>query len=102
MLINHFTLQERPMSEVESVMITMPAEMMATLRKSVADGEYASASEVVREALGVWARQRDAERRELEALREAVRVGDESGPSIPAAQVFAEMREIIADRRASS
>ncbi len=90
------------MSEVESVMITMPAEMMATLRKSVADGEYASASEVVREALGVWARQRDAERRELEALREAVRVGDESGPSIPAAQVFAEMREIIADRRASS
>ncbi len=90
------------MSEVESVMITMPAEMMATLRKSVADGEYASASEVVREALGVWARQRNAERRELEALREAVRVGDESGPSIPAAQVFAEMREIIADRRASS
>ncbi len=40
---------------------------------------------------------RDAERREREALREAVRVGDESGPSIPAAQVFAEMREIIAN-----
>jgi antitoxin ParD1/3/4 len=37
----------------------------------------------------------------LEALREAVRIGDESGPDIPADEVFAELRQMIAARRAA-
>jgi antitoxin ParD1/3/4 len=39
---------------------------------------------------------RDDERRDLEALREAVRTGDESGPDVPADEVFAELRQLIA------
>jgi antitoxin ParD1/3/4 len=35
---------------------------------------------------------RDAERRDLEALRTAIRAGLDSGPYIPADQVFAELR----------
>lgn len=37
---------------------------------------------------------------DIEALREAVRVGDASGPSIPAEEVFAELRAMITERRA--
>ncbi len=85
---------------IERMTITLPAEMAATLRQTVAGGEYASTSEVVREALREWARNRDAERRDLQALREAIRTGDESGPSIPAGEVFAELRALIAERRA--
>jgi len=88
------------MSAIERMTITMPAEMAATLRATVAGGEYASTSEVVREALREWARHRDAERRDLEMLREAIRVGDESGAGIPSGEVFAELRQLIADRRA--
>ena len=88
------------MSAIERITITMPAEMAAALRQTVAGGEYASTSEVVREALREWARHRDAERRDLEMLREAIRAGDESGPGIPAGEVFAELRQMIADRRA--
>ncbi len=55
------------MSTIERMTITLPAEMAATLRQTVAGGEYASASEVVREALREWARHRDAERRDLQA-----------------------------------
>jgi antitoxin ParD1/3/4 len=36
---------------------------------------------------------------DLTALCEAVKAGDESGPSIPAEKVFAELRAMIADRR---
>ncbi len=72
--------------------ITMPAEMAETLRQTVAGGEYASTSEVVREALRDWARSRDVERQDLEVLRKAIRSGLESGPGIPADQVFAELR----------
>ncbi len=77
---------------VERMTITMPAEMAETLRQTVAGGEYASTSEVIREALRDWARKRDAERRDLELLREAIKAGLDSGPTIPADQVFAELR----------
>ena len=80
------------MPTAERMTITMPSEMAETLRRTVADGEYASTSEVVREALRDWTRARDAERRELEALRDAIRAGLDSGPGIAAEEVFAELR----------
>lgn len=76
----------------ERMTITMPTEMAESLRETVAGGEYASTSEVVREALRNWMRNRDAERRDLEALRRAIRAGLDSGPDIPADQVFAELK----------
>ena len=76
----------------ERMTITMPAEMAETLRQTVETGEYASTSEVVREALRDWTRARDAERRELNELRAAIRAGLDSGPGIPAEEVFAELR----------
>ena len=80
------------MGAVERMTITMPAEMAETLRQTVAGGEYASTSEVIREALRDWTRSRDSERRDLEALRAAIKAGIDSGPGIPAEQVFKELR----------
>lgn len=80
------------MPAVERMTITMPADMAETIRQTVAGGEYASTSEIVREALRDWTRNRDAERRDLETLRAAIKAGLESGPGIPADQVFAELR----------
>ena len=80
------------MPAVERMTITMPAELAETLRQTVAGGEYASTSEVVREALREWTRRRDVERQDLEALRAAIRAGLDSGPALPADQVFAELR----------
>ncbi|HEY9057366.1 MAG TPA: type II toxin-antitoxin system ParD family antitoxin [Aurantimonas sp.] len=89
------------MSSVERLKITMPAETAAMLRRTVEGGEYASTSEIVREALRDWSRRREEESRDLQTLREAIRIGDESGPSIPAGEVFAELRQMIAERRAT-
>jgi antitoxin ParD1/3/4 len=80
------------MGTVERMTITMPVELAEVLRQTVAGGEYASTSEVVREALRDWTRNRDAERRDLDALRAAIKAGLDSGPAIPADQVFAELR----------
>lgn len=88
------------MSTIERMTITVPSEMAAILRQSVDGGEYASTSEVVREALREWMRRRATDRRDLDALREVIRLGDESGSSIPAETVFAELRDVIARRRA--
>ena len=88
------------MSAIERLTITVPAEMAATVRLAVDAGDYASTSEVVREALRDWVRQHDAERRELETLREAIRVGLASGPGIPADEVYAGLHALIGERRA--
>jgi antitoxin ParD1/3/4 len=90
------------MPSIERISVTLPAEMAAALRSTVEGGQYASTSEIVREALREWARARDREQRDLEALREAIRLGDESGPGIPADEVFAGLRRMIADRRAAT
>lgn len=72
--------------------ITMPADMAETLRQTVASGGYASTCEIVREALRDWVRNRGAESCDVEALRAAINAGLDSGPSIPADEVFAELR----------
>lgn len=81
------------MPEVERVTVTITSKMDRTLREIVAGGEYASASEVVREALRDWMRNRDAERRDLEAMRAAIRAGLNSGPGVPADQGVARSRD---------
>ncbi len=87
------------MPTTERITITLPADLADALRQTVARGEYASESEVVSEALGDWSRRREAERQDVEALREAVRAGDESGAGIAAENVFAELRAVVAERR---
>jgi len=86
------------MPTAERLTITMPSDMAEILRQTVEGGEYASTSEVVREALRDWTRSRDTERRDLEALRTAIKVGLNSGEGIPADQVFAELRARYADK----
>jgi antitoxin ParD1/3/4 len=56
-------------SDIERLTITLPSEMAATLKSAVDTGDYASTSEVVREALRDWKHKRSAQLRELAALR---------------------------------
>ena len=86
------------MANVERVTVTVSAEQAAILRHTVEDGEYASTSEIVREALRDWTRKRDNELRDLEVLRAAIREGLDSGPGIPAKEVFAELRARFAHK----
>ena len=57
------------MSTIERVTITIPSEMLTTLRAAVEGGDYASTSEVVREALRDWKAKRDTQVQDLVALK---------------------------------
>ncbi len=80
------------MAAVEKISIALPAEMASILRAAVESGEYASTSEVVREALRAWKLTRAVEALELEELRKLVREGMESGAGLDAAPVFKRLR----------
>jgi antitoxin ParD1/3/4 len=57
------------MAEIERLTITLPAEMAAVVRSAVDGGDYASSSEVVREALREWKMKRMLQLQELVMLK---------------------------------
>lgn len=56
-------------STLERLTVTMPVEMAAAIKRAVDDGEYASTSEVVREALREWKTRRQLMLNELSVLK---------------------------------
>ena len=54
----------------EKISIALPAEMVALVRGAVASGEYATSSEVVRDALRDWTHKRMLRRQGVAELRE--------------------------------
>jgi len=54
---------------IERLTITLPAIMANAVRNAVEGGDYASTSEVIREALRDWRVKRTVQQQELAALR---------------------------------
>ncbi len=67
------------MATVEKLSIALTPEMADEVRKAVQSGEYASSSEVIREALRDWRRKRTLMEQELEELRTLWHQGLQSG-----------------------
>lgn len=67
------------MAHVEKLSIALTPEMAAVVRQCVESGEYASSSEVIREALRDWKQKRDFQQVEIEELRRLWQAGLESG-----------------------
>jgi len=57
------------MPEIERLTITLPSEMAAVVKSAVDGGDYASNSEVVREALRDWKMKRAVQLKEMESLK---------------------------------
>jgi antitoxin ParD1/3/4 len=58
------------MSAIEKISIALPPEMVAAVRSAVDTGEYASSSEVVRDALRDWTQKRNLRQQGIEELRQ--------------------------------
>jgi antitoxin ParD1/3/4 len=68
------------MPTIEKLSIALPAEMAAVVRRAVEGGEYASNSEVIRDALRDWTHKRSLREQSLSDLRKkwAEAVADDS------------------------
>jgi antitoxin ParD1/3/4 len=86
---------------VEKMSVALTREMAAAVRHAVESGEYASASEVIREALRLWKAHQMAREDEVEELRRFWREGLESGPVTPLdfAEVKAKGRSMLTGER---
>ncbi|TPO03580.1 type II toxin-antitoxin system ParD family antitoxin [Mesorhizobium sp. B1-1-5] len=82
------------MGQIDKRSITLSPELAAAVDDVVAAGEYASASEVIRDALRQWKERRDLLGYSVEELRKLVQQGIDSGPGR-----FVSMEEIKAEAR---
>ena len=88
-------------SKIDKISIALPHDMVADVKAAVAQGEYATTSEVIRDALRDWRLKRKVEALDIEDLRRLVQEGISSGPSVDAETVFARLRAKYSAKAAS-
>jgi antitoxin ParD1/3/4 len=69
------------------------------LKKQIESGRYRSASEVVRDALRLLEEQEKLREAQIKNLREKVQEGINSGPGVPAEEVFSRLEAKYAKLR---
>ena len=80
------------MPKIAKVTVAWPADTAGIVRDAVASGEYATTSEVIREALRDWSLKRKLAHLEIDEMRRLVQEGTESGPGVDADLIFARLR----------
>ncbi|MFZ5930961.1 MAG: type II toxin-antitoxin system ParD family antitoxin [Pseudomonadota bacterium] len=68
------------MATVEKISIALTQDMASLVRQAVDSGEYASNSEVIRDALRDWKLKRTLREQQIEELRDLWHKGINSGP----------------------
>ncbi len=93
------------MANLERITVTMPEEMVAKMRAAVDAGEYATTSEIVREALRDWEDERGRRQAQLEWLRLEIAKGM-IGKARPMGEVFDDLdlyvNRLIAEEQKSA
>jgi antitoxin ParD1/3/4 len=79
------------MGAIERVTVALTAELAAEVREAVEAGTYASASDVVRDALYLWQQRRELEELELTRLRRLVAEVDDNGSDLDLETAFDEL-----------
>jgi antitoxin ParD1/3/4 len=64
-----YAFEEVLMAGIERLTVTLPTDMAALVRGAVDEGDYASSSEVIREALREWKVRRELQLRKVAALK---------------------------------
>ncbi len=72
------------MSEIQKVSVALTGQQLMTLKTAVDSGEYATTSEIVREALRDWQRKRELHGEDVQRLRQLWTEGKQSGPPVSA------------------
>ncbi|MDB5525974.1 MAG: type toxin-antitoxin system ParD family antitoxin [Rhizobium sp.] len=85
------------MQSAEKISITMTPEMLRVIRESVDAGEYASTSEVIRDAMRLWQRQREEHAETIKSIKARIRRSlDDPRPDLTGEEVDAHMKDFIA------
>ncbi len=84
--------------KVEKISITLPPDMLSLIKEKVKGGDYASTSEVIREAMRLWQKQEEEHHARLSLLRARLECSAQSGTPVPLDQAFDTLEQIHRQR----
>lgn len=89
-------LEDGTMQAAEKISITMTPEMLRLIRESVDAGEYASTSEVIRDAMRLWQRQREEHAETIKSIKARIRLSlDDPRPSLSSEEMKLRMDAFV-------
>lgn len=71
------------MADIQKISVALTGEQLAALKAAVEAGEYATTSEIVREAIRDWQIKRELRQEDIRRLRQLWDEGKASGPGRP-------------------
>ncbi len=74
--------------KAERITITLPPEMLASIKQKVSTGSYGSTSELIREAMRVWQKKEEEHNARMSLMRSRLQQSIRSGEPVALDAVF--------------
>jgi antitoxin ParD1/3/4 len=93
--------EETIVPDIRKISVALTGEQLAALRAAVETGEYATTSEIIREAIRDWQFKRELRQEDIKRLRHLWDEGKASGPAEPLdfEELRREARKRLADAK---
>ena len=84
--------------KAERITITLPRDMLASIKKEVSSGSYGSTSELIREAMRMWQKREEEYKARISLISERLAHSKQSGEPVPFNTAFKTIEEIHQQR----
>ena len=79
--------------KAERITISLPPDMLASIKEKVSSGSYGSTSEVIREAMRLWQQREEERQARLALIRERLTRSAQSGEPVPLDAAFKQIEK---------
>lgn len=83
-----------PQEKAERITITLPPEMLASIRQKVNTGSYGSTSELIREAMRLWQKKEAEYEARISLIRQRLEQSTKSGEPLALNAAFGSIEEL--------
>ena len=84
--------------KAERITITLPPDMLASIKKEVSSGSYGSTSELIREAMRLWQKKDEEHKARISLIRERLARSVQSGEPVPLDTAFKRIENLHKQR----
>lgn len=84
--------------KAQRITITLPPDMLASIKKEVNSGSYGSTSEVIREAMRLWQKREEEHQARISLIRERLAQSAQSGEPVPLDTAFKRVEKLHKQR----
>lgn len=80
--------------KAERITITLPRDMLSSIKQKVSSGSYGSTSELIREAMRLWQKKEEEREVRLALIRNRLEKSKNNGEPVPIEKAFSRIEEL--------